>query len=304
MKILVVCRSRDGIISPFIREQVDSVRELGMEVDYHLIEGRSVLAYLKNIIPLKRTINRLKPDLIHAHYSMSGLLSCSQFKVPVVVTFHGSDIQNQSISLIARLTEMLAKACISVSDRGLNPKNSKKSYIIPCGVDLKTFYPCDRAEARRAMDLRQDKKYILFSSSFGNRIKNYSLAEHALGILADNTIETIELSGYNRKQVALLLNAADLALMTSIREGSPQFIKEAMACNTPVVTTDVGDVKELLSGVDGCFLTTYDPLDVAEKISQAVQFGRKTKGRQRVASLSLDKIAEKLANLYTILSKD
>jgi teichuronic acid biosynthesis glycosyltransferase TuaC len=72
-----------------------------------------------------------------------------------------------------------------------------------------------------------------------------------------------------------LLNAADLLLLTSLTEGSPQVIKEAMACNCPIVATDVGDIREIIGYTDGCYITTFKPSDVAVKIQAAFLLGKK-----------------------------
>ncbi len=98
----------------------------------------------------------------------------------------------------------------------------------------------------------------------------------------------------------IYLNATDVLLLTSKWEGSPNVIKEAMACNCPIVSTNVGDVKWLLDGVEGCFITTNDPRDVADKINKALNFKSKTKGRDKLFRLGFDSehIAKKIIKVY------
>jgi len=112
--------------------------------------------------------------------------------------------------------------------------------------------------------------------------------------------ELLELKGYNRNQVSLLMNACDVILITSFSEGSPQVIKEAMACNLPIVSTDVGDVKEVIGNTEGCYITSFDPKDVAEKIKMALDFDKRTNGRERIKKLGLDSesIAMEIIKLY------
>jgi glycosyltransferase involved in cell wall biosynthesis len=96
--------------------------------------------------------------------------------------------------------------------------------------------------------------------------------------------------------------------MTSIREGSPQIIKEAMACGCPIVTTDVGDVKKVISTIEGCYITSFNPYEIAEKIKIALEFSRKnkrTKGRKKIVELGLNNeaIVSKLMNVYESVKK-
>ena len=148
------------------------------------------------------------------------------------------------------------------------------------------------------MGLSTQKKYILFSAAFNNTIKNYPLAKAALDRMGNSNIELLELKNFTRKEVAVLLNAADLALMTSFSEGSPQFVKEAMACNLPIVSVDVGDVKELLGDTEGTYICSYDSRDVADKIKQALNFAKRTNGREKIQHLDSRVIAEEIIAVY------
>lgn len=142
------------------------------------------------------------------------------------------------------------------------------------------------------------KRIVLFSGSFTNSVKNPELAADAVNLIDE--AELMELKGYTRQQVNLLMNAADCLLMTSHREGSPQVIKEAMACGTPVVSVDVGDVRDVISGTDGCYIAERTPEDIADKLRQALAFKGKTKGRQRIIELGLsnDLVAQRLIEIY------
>jgi glycosyltransferase involved in cell wall biosynthesis len=143
-----------------------------------------------------------------------------------------------------------------------------------------------------------DYRYILFSGSFDNRVKNAPLAQAAVERLEDTSL--IELKGYSRQQVARMMNAADALLMTSFTEGSPQVIKEAMACGCPIVSVDVGDVKEITAGVEGCFIAERSPESIALNLKRAIDFGKKTEGRKVIVERGLtnDVIANKLIEIY------
>jgi len=136
----------------------------------------------------------------------------------------------------------------------------------------------------------------LFAGAFDNWVKNSKLAIESVMNISDT--ELLELKGYNRNQVSLLMNACDVILITSFSEGSPQVIKEAMACNLPIVSTDVGDVKEVIGNTEGCYITSFDPKDVAEKIKMALDFGKRTNGRENIKHLEINIIAKRIIKLY------
>jgi glycosyltransferase involved in cell wall biosynthesis len=298
MKVLYVCSGNLNKISPFIQEQTDSIKRKGIEIDFFFICGKGLLGYLKNLKNYNKKVKKFKPDLIHAHYGLSGLFANFQFKIPTITTFHGSDInfkKNRTLSLFAHLFSTYS---IFVSDKiaaKIKPKD--RFAIIPCGIDFDVFYPMPVNKARESVGFNSDEKVILFSNAFDNEVKNYPLAKHAIELLKIN-IRFVELKGCSRKKVNELLNSCDVALMTSLSEGSPQFIKEAMACNCPIVSTDVGDVKSILSGVEGCFISTYETQDVANTIKRALSFKRRTNGRDKVKHLSNELLAQQIVDIY------
>lgn len=313
MKVLVVCSGTHGVLSPFIKEQMDSLMELGIEFSLFQISKKGLFGYLSQLGPLKRAIADYKPDIVHAHYGLSGLLANLQRSVPVVTTFHGNDInpinrighskvkRNNYFSFLAM---RLSAHNIFVSEDLLRTsKLNKRRSIIPCAVNTEVFFYIPKNDAKKEMNLIEDKKYILFSSTFTNSVKNFALARNAINAIGKDSIDIIELKGFTRKQVNLLLNAVDCALMTSLNEGSPQFIKEAMACNCPIVSTDVGDVKWVIGNSEGCHLTSFDPNDVADKIEMALNFSSKkgkTNTRERIFELGLDttNIAKRIFEVY------
>jgi N-acetyl sugar amidotransferase len=309
MKILIICSGNVENFSleihhAFVFDQINAVQKKYPDVifDYFFIKGKGILGYLKNLEKLKQKLRSDKYDLIHAHYALSSLLANMQVKVPVVTTYHGSDINFWYLNIISSLVNVRSLQSIFVSEKLKNKiligGNNKKMHIIPCGIDLDLFYPVDKQAARKHFNLSPDKKYILFSSSFSSQVKNYPLARRAVEQLNDDKVELLELKNYNRTEVNLLLNAVDVALMTSFSEGSPQFIKEAMAVNCPVVSTDVGDVKEVLKNCEGCYITTYKSTEVSDKIRSALELGKHTAGRENILHFDNERIAEAVYNVY------
>jgi glycosyltransferase involved in cell wall biosynthesis len=305
--ILIVCSGnapgfRFEIDQAFIYDQVKAIKKNHPEIgfEYFFVSGKGVRGYLRNLKKLKRRIVEQKIDIVHAHYGLSGLLANLQWVAPVVCTFHGSDMNLTRNRIVSALAAILSREAIYVDDK-LRAKSfvkRNKAVVIPCGVDFEIFKPMDQQTARRTMNLDPSKRYLLFASSFDNKVKNYPLLREACTLLAQGNMEIVELKGYSRAQVALLMNAADVCVMTSVREGSPQFIKEAMACNCPIVATDVGDVREVLDGTEGTFICSFDAQDVADKIRRALAFGGRTNGRDRIQYLHNDAIASKVSAVY------
>jgi teichuronic acid biosynthesis glycosyltransferase TuaC len=300
MKVLIVCSGNSGQVSPYVSEQVTSLKKLGIDFSFFLIKGKGLSGYLKNFKPLNKKIAEFKPSLIHAHYGLSGLLANLQRKIPVILTLHGSDINEFYLFPLSIIAAFMSRHTIVVSKKMLDKSKIKKNIsLIPCGIPIEEYEYISKEEARKILHLDLNRKYILFSSSFDNKVKNSRLAFNAIKLLSCD-VELLELAKRNRDEVRVLFYACDVALLTSFNEGSPQFIKEAMICGCPIVSTDVGDVAELFFNLDGCYLCDFNPQDVSKKIEKALVLGVKTLGRQRIADLGLDSntIASKIFTLY------
>lgn len=306
MKVLVVCSFNKQRISPYVSAQIDSIIHHGIEAEYFLIIGKGITGYASNYFLLLKTIRQSKPDLIHAHYGLSGLLAVLQRKIPVITTFHGSDINYPGIRFLSKFAMQKSTWSIFVSEKLAKLAVAKERYsIIPCGVDFKTFYPIEKKKARKEMGLSQNDVLFLFSGSFDNKVKNYPLAQKAVDTYnkiyhRSPAARLLELHDYSREEVNLLLNACDVVLMTSLSEGSPNFIKEALACNRPVVSTEVGDVKELIENIEGCYIANSCSDDIALKLEMALQYDRIKMGLQRIVDLELEiqDTAERIIEIY------
>ena len=301
MKVLIVANHNSGKFSPFIVEQAETLNRTGIIVETYGIVGKGIWGYLKNNFYIRRKIQSFQPDLIHAHYGLSGLCANLQRGVPVITTYHGSDIHIGGWVLkLSRLAMRLSAYNIFVSKKMMEMSGYRKSNacVQSCGLDLDVIKEIPKAMAREALGLDINERIGLFSGSFDNRIKNYPLAKAAVEKLQD--VHLMELKGYSRQEVNLLMNACDFQLTTSFRESGPLVVKEAMACGTPVVSVDVGDVKEIFGDTDGCYIAERNPDDIAAKIRLALSFKGKTTGRQRIIDLGLsnDLVAKRLIAIY------
>jgi len=301
--VLIVASLNKGRYAPFIIEQAEALRAAGAVCEFFGVRGKGVRGYLANFGALRRVIATFCPDVIHAHYGLCGLLANLQRRIPVVTTYHGSDINDPSVLQLSRLAMRLSAHNIFVSPRtaaiagvhfeDLREKqgSASRSSLVPCGVDLRKLPQISKLEARRrlgmihrpstspdsGLNLAPDGIYVLFAGAFDNPVKNAPLARAAMALLATAphsdvapAPQLLELKGYDREQVNLLMNAADVLLMTSHTEGSPQVVKEALAAGCPIVSVDVGDVADLTAGLPGCFIADRTPEDIAAKLALAI----------------------------------
>lgn len=302
MRILVVASCNKGSFAPFILEQTEALKRQGCEVDFFGLKGKGLKGYLQNLPLLKGKIKECNPDVIHAHYGLSGLLSNLQRVIPVVTTYHGSDINDKKVLPFSKLAMRISAWNVFVSQKTMAKAKPRRNFVLqPCGVDLCDLQLTSKEEARQKMHLEGGRKYVLFAGAFDNAVKNAPLAKETIDRL-DDDIELLELKGYAREEVTLLMCAADSFLMTSFSEGSPQVVKEAMSCGCPIVSVDVGDVKERLNGLQGCYVSqSFNSKELAELISLALSFEGKTKGREKCIADGLDNtsVAAHLIKVYT-----
>lgn len=300
MKVLVIARYKENGFAPFVTEQVEALKEAGVECRFFPVRSRGMAGYLRQVPALRHAIREFKPDIVHAHYGLCGLLANLQRSVPVVTTYHGSDINEPGVRRLSKVAIGLSRFNIFVSRRLLDMVAPvKNSVVIPCGINLDDYPVVEKEEARREMGLETDSKYVLFAGAFDNPVKNAPLAKEVTERVPG--VELLELKGYSRRQVALLMQAVDTFLMTSISEGSPQVIKEALACGCPIVSVDVGDERERIDGLEGCYVSdSCDADHLADLLQIALAFSGKTAGRERILEDRLDNrsVAKRLISVY------
>jgi glycosyltransferase involved in cell wall biosynthesis len=172
--------------------------------------------------------------------------------------------------------------------------------VLPNGVDLDLFKPLDKKECRINLGWDLDNKYVLFASKPDKMVKNFALAQATMDRIKINSAELKIIYNIDHSQMPVYLNAANVLLLTSKWEGSPNTVKEAMACNLPVVATKVGDIEYLFRNTEGYYYTDPDPDKLAEKISFILSSNLIPNGRQRIMELELDSIsiANKIIEIY------
>lgn len=309
IKVLIVASDKGGKFAPFIEEQIAALEEYGVVVVRYPVTRKGIVGYLQEVPSLRRMIKREKPDVVHAHFGLSGLLANLQRMVPVVTTYHGSDINNPSTLRFSKMAMWLSKHNIFVSKRNINIAQPKKNYsLLPCGVNLTMLQVSNQLTERVNSTLKEGKINVLFAGAFNNAVKDPQLAQQVIEILSHDVeqVNLIELKGYTREEVAMLMHSCNVLLMTSKTEGSPQVIKEAMACGCPIVSVDVGDVAERIEGVDGCFVVkSREPAALADALKKAVVFEGRTNGCERIIAMGLsnEQMVRQLLTIYQGLNK-
>ena len=301
MKVLFVSSGRSGDVGYVVRNQGESLIRYGVNIEYFTIMP-GFIGYLKAIPRIRKKVRSKSFDIVHAHYSLSALAASMAGSFPMVVSLMGSDAdQNFFLKWMTRIFSVMRwRATIVKTDEMKRKLKLKKAYVIPNGVDTDRFFPVGKEEARQRLQLAPGKKIVLFIAVKNRSEKNLPLAKEAVESLHDRTIDFLHLYDTPNAKIPLYLNSADLLLLTSSREGGVNVIKEAMACNCPIVSTDVGDVSWVTSGTEGCFITGKGHESIAENIKKAIEFRGRTNGRERIFELGLDSVsvARKIDEVY------
>jgi glycosyltransferase involved in cell wall biosynthesis len=296
--------------APFIVRQAKFLRRQGIDLDVFHVDGRkSPTQYLR----AWQQVHRIVPgyDLIHAQWAQAALSSLPR-RLPLVVTFRGSDVegikdakQHQTASgwllqNIARSVARVADETIIVAARLARSLPRREYHVIPSGIDLDLFAPIPRDAAREKLGLPLDRRLILFAASPANPVKRHALAEAAVAHLDPRyRAELVVAAGKAPEQMPLYMNACDALLVTSAHEGSPNVVKEALACNLPVVSADVGDVADRIAKIDGCALCdSDDPRFFSQALARVLDRGARIDGRSAVTELNESLLTKRVIAVY------
>lgn len=250
-------------------------------------------------------------DLIHTNSGLSAPFGLLQPTRPIIQTFWGTDLMGDYLG--GHYSTVLQHAAryfdeVIVRNDAMNEKLGGRAHVIPAGVDMDKFREIPRTAAREEVGWDDDDtRYVLFPYAPDNERKNYPLAQRIVQRAADQRPESVVLkpvTGVAHERIPYYMNAADALVLPSRLEGSPNTVKEALACNVPVVATDVGDVRERLAGVSPSTVSN-DPEELIDGLVAAIAAGGRCNGRAAVAPLSWDRVGAQLVSLYeTVCSKD
>ena len=302
MRVLFVCSGNSGI-SPIIEAQAKSLRETGLHLEITPIIGKGFWGYLSSLSKIRKQIKEFSPKIIHAHYSFCGIVVSLATRKPVITSLMGSDVKSSGLwrIIIRYFVRYVWHITIVKSEdmkKSLDLKTSK-IHVIPNGVDLNLFKPMDKIKSREKLGWDLDKRIVLFAANPKRPEKNYNLAKAAIDALDRKDVELKVVYDVAHECMPLFMNAADTLLLTSLWEGSPNVVKEAMACNTPVVSTDVGDIKELFGDTVGCSIANNRAEDVCRELVKMLDSDLPAEGRVRIKTMGIDSqsVARKIFNL-------
>lgn len=318
MKVLFITslKTNNFNVSPFIESQANSLIDKGIEIDYFHIRTNSISTILNSIAELKKI--KSKYNIIHAHYSTNGFFSLlAGTRKKLVISYLGSDLlginnSNGTQKKISKLIQFISfivsifSIAIIVKSEQMKKKISSKFYknthVIPNGIDFDKFFQTSQKEALEELNLDSNNKNILFLGNTKDTNKNYNLAKQAFQLLPVNTYNLISPYPVSPSKIPVYLNAADVLLLTSISEGSSNVIKEALACNTPIVTVNAGDAAKNIEDVSKTFLVDYNPQEIAKRIENLCQDSNRTNGRDLINHLEISNIADRIISVYKTVS--
>jgi len=286
----------------FYLQQLDSLRERGITVDIVTVpdradRSRQPLDYARFYLAALRA-SRGEYDVVHANYGLSAPPAVVQWFHPTVVSLWGSDLLG-TYGAVGRLAARFADEVIVMSEE-MAAELDRDVHVIAHGIDLDRFRPESQADCRADLGWDPEAAQVLFPYPSDRPVKNYPRAERIVAAAArdlDGEVELQTVSGVAHEEMYTYMNAADVLLLTSDREGSPNSVKEAMACNLPVVSVDVGDVAERLAGVEPSTVHSDDRV-LAESLADIVRRGERSNGRELISEISLSQQVDRLVGVY------
>lgn len=296
----------------FAHAEIARVAGAGVVTDTFAFQT-SPRRFVRQIRAIRARIRSFRPDLLHAHFgTITALAAVVASNRPVVITFRGSDLnpspsdgafRNALQKILSNSAAFLARGIIVVSTQ-LRSRlwfQRSKARVIPTGVDLKLFAPIDRECAREKLGWNHTAPVILFNAGLTPRVKRLDLAQVSFDLVRRNLPEArlhVLRGTTPHNDLPLYMNACDCLLLTSDFEGSPDIIKEALACNLPIVSVDVGDVKERVEGVSGVSIVERNPGLIADAACKILNAGSRSSGRLKIAELDADRVRDAVIAVY------
>jgi teichuronic acid biosynthesis glycosyltransferase TuaC len=301
----------------FARRQVAGVAAEGVEVSvFHLLSRTSPLELARELVRFRRQLRRDNPQVVHAHFgtvtSMFTVLAAMD--KPLVITYRGSDLNPAPAPPGAKCRALLARGlsqlsalragrivCVSGELRARLWWRRERVTVLASGVDPRLFFPEPRNTARKRIGWPVEEPVVLFNASYNPRVKRLDLARAAVNaarrVVPQTRMEIMD-GGTPPEQVPALMNAADCLLVTSDAEGSPTVVQEALACNLPVVSVDVGDTRERLTGVSHSRIAARDPEALGAALAEILAQPERSDGHHKVKEFCAQTIAADLRRIY------
>jgi len=312
MRVLVVTNLWPSPERPanggFVRDQVEALERIeGLDVEVFKIAPGGGATYVRGARNLKRRYRDERFDVVHVHYGLTAWSALTtQRKAPHLVTFHGTDLAHGVVGpmsrAVARLTSLPAPVSKALAKAGLPGAGAtRRVAILPMGVNLDRFERRDRAEARERLGLDPGGRYLLFPADPARPEKRHDRAAE-LARAAD--AELLTYGGVAPDAVPDLINAANAVVVTSDREGFGLAALEALACDVPVLSTDVGIAPLALKEIDGTLCAPYDRVRWTTAARPHLDSADpRIEGRRRAALFDRNRMAQRVFHAYAELTK-
>ena len=302
---------------PFLVRQVSFLRRAGVQVDvFHFHGAKNPLRYIRAWRDVRNKLRRKSYDLIHAQFGQSALLAIPK-RLPLVITIRGDDVEGivgrkggytlagYVLRLITQRVAEWADALIVVSAHMKRHFAHRSVNVVPSGLDLNLFKPTSQGEARKQLGLPQSRRLVLFVGNPDDPRKRFRLSQEAVTqIHPALNAELIVAWGIPHTDVPVFMNACDVLVFTSMHEGSPNVVKEALACNLPVVSVVVGDVADRLKSVDGCVVCGDEqPATIASALTQVLERSSRIDAHLAVQELDERVLTQKIIEIYRNISR-
>lgn len=290
----------------FVRDQVDALRELpGLNVDlYELAPGGRGLVDAGR--DLRKRYKGERFDIVHAHFGLTAWPALGVRARGRALTVHGTDLSHPRTRMATRAVlpkiGLLAAVSEPLVQRIPGARNRERAVVLPCGVDMERLRPIPRAQAREALKLERDGRYLLFPADPARPEKRFDRAQRLAQAVG---AELLALGGVEPERVPLFINAANAVVVTSEREGFGLAALEALACDVPVLCTPVGVHPDALEGIGGALCAEFD-LETwgATLAAHLTAADPRVEGRSHAERFSARAMAERVAEAYRSLVAD